>query len=745
MSDLELKIRDIQRILLKRGDHTRLIFADVQEIMNRGKYSGGTCPFCGVQDSLNISNAKAVSKCWSPSCKWGDAWHGWYEYAKARGDNLSRYEFYQVLAGEAGVDWPEMSEEAYQKYLAIVRKTKLLEEAFDLCRQELSTSGEPAVKAYFSSRGYDDQMIKEMGLGAYPGQNKIEEALKEKGYSEEEIQQSEFLEEEWETYPALYLWRDGEGRAVGLMGRAIDDKITPRYLYSKRFAKTQILPGLDNVQGAEELILIESPLGAAWLNSQNFSWPAIATGESPLSRSQLEAIAQGGVKRVILALNMDAAGQQATAKMIGQMRAVGLERVLVASWAEENTPVDLALAQGLEVLNGAINSAERSASWQAGYIVFQGQAAGALGEERILSAAMPIYDSLKDDIDRMSFLEGLSTALDMETERVLHRLVQSEEEARKQPQRDAALAGLKKAEKKILAGDLAGYKNILRQNLLAVDEAMLEPPEPYQLADLTEDILTDPESFPLGFVALDPFVSVPRSALSVIVGESGQGKTTFLLNLLARWLTMAQLAEQRFYFYSYEEPRSRIALKLIMIWAGVELHRMQNFKAYLAYFKNQRGTNKAIDDAIERYEEVAGNGSLVIDDSMPCTEELAHILDNIGKRSGVGGVIIDDIQGVSQAGLREAKAQTVAASAQLLRKTAVSADLAIITSSQISDAAEMREIQDIVYEAALVIKLIQEPRNEISISVEKQRTGTAGRVVTINYDRALLRIGYLIK
>jgi replicative DNA helicase len=208
---------------------------------------------------------------------------------------------------------------------------------------------------------------------------------------------------------------------------------------------------------------------------------------------------------------------------------------------------------------------------------------------------------------------------------------------------------------------------------------------------------------------------------------------------------MPQLAEQQFYFYSYEEPRSWIALKLIMIWAGVELHRMQNFKAYLAYFKNQRGTNKAIDDAIERYEKMAGSGRLVIDDSMPSAEDLALVLGNIGMRSGVGVVLIDDIQSMSLADPRETKGQTVGATAQILRKTAVSADLAIVTSSQISDAREMREIQDIVYEAALVIKLNQEPRNEISLTVEKQRTGSAGHMVTINYERALLRIGYLIK
>jgi replicative DNA helicase len=331
----------------------------------------------------------------------------------------------------------------------------------------------------------------------------------------------------------------------------------------------------------------------------------------------------------------------------------------------------------------------------------------------------------------------------METEPVFRRLNQSREEIRRQPQKDAALVGLRSAEKKIRACDVAGYMETLRQNLQVIGETMLEPPEPYQLTDLDKDILTATDSFPFGFIELDPFATVPRSALSVIAGKTGQGKTTFMLNLLARWMTSPRLAKQRFYFFSYEEPRSHIALKLIMIWSGVELHRMQNFNAYLAYYKNERGTNKPIDEAIEMYEEMAGSGRLLIDDSMPNAEDLALVLGNIGKRPGVGAVMIDDIQSVSPVDWRATKVEAVATTAQILRKTAVSADLAIITGSQISDAGEMREIKDIVYEAALVLKLNQEPRNEISLLVEKQRAGSAGSVVTISFEKPLLRMGYL--
>jgi KaiC/GvpD/RAD55 family RecA-like ATPase len=59
---------------------------------------------------------------------------------------------------------------------------------------------------------------------------------------------------------------------------------------------------------------------------------------------------------------------------------------------------------------------------------------------------------------------------------------------------------------------------------------------------------------------------IPQGALSIVSGRPGHGKTSLLLNLLLSLLS--QYPDQRFYLFSYEEARTWLALKLVIILAG---------------------------------------------------------------------------------------------------------------------------------------------------------------------------------
>lgn len=286
--------------------------------------------------------------------------------------------------------------------------------------------------------------------------------------------------------------------------------------------------------------------------------------------------------------------------------------------------------------------------------------------------------------------------------------------------------------------------------------AALEPaphgvamPRPYLLDELIQDITTAPDGLPLWLSAAKERLFIPRAALSIIAAPSSGGKSTFLLNCLSNWLNAAIDTGERFYFYSYEEPRAHIALKLVMMWAGVRLHAEQNFRAYVNYLKHHRGENEQIEQALAAYGQLAGSGRVVIDDAMPFVETLSAQLSAIGARGDTGAVLVDYIQRVPTRENINPRYLQVAYVSQELTRAAVSSELAIITAAQINDEGELREARDIYHQANVVLKLIreraegdegQERSGPLSLFVDKNRAGSRAWSIPLAIDWPTLTI-----
>jgi len=417
MSEIADVIRDIEHVLLSRGAHHALIFSDVGNIEGRGRYSSGDCPLCGHEGKFRISNERAVSSCWSGACSWNGAWHNWLEYAEERGRASGWESFYRELAKEAGIEWPERDAQGQARYQAKKAREGLLEEAGRLMTEALQQPEGAATLAYWRGRGYSDKAIQDMALGAYPGQQQLLQALQALGHDEQAIREADLISPKWELHPAIMLWRDRAGQPAGLMGRAIEEDIEPKYLYSKGLAKSQMLPGLEQARRHEELILVESPLAAAYLNAQGLSRPAVALGGSSLSPAQIEALQQARARRLILALDTDEAGQKATQAAIkALLETEEIERLLVATWPEgEGKGLDdLAIKQRLEAAEAAVSRAERVGSWLARRLAQTlPDEPEALEEEALLEQAVEQYLwlSRRDTLQARDYVGALAEGL----------------------------------------------------------------------------------------------------------------------------------------------------------------------------------------------------------------------------------------------------------------------------------------------------------------------------------------------
>jgi len=480
---------------------------------------------------------------------------------------------------------------------------------------------------------------------------------------------------------------------------------------------------------AKHITLVESPVTAERLNGLGIKGAGafIAIEGLSLSRQQIAILKKHPAERVYLALGMDTESQKATAAIIGQLAKIRKsEELFVVGWEDEITAE-------------AISDSARLGEWLGYYITSDyPDTLSDTQEETLYQESIIQRLRLSERVNERKFVDIVTDKLGWRVEEWHARAEISKAEKRKQVASDNAKRMATQAAEIIAMGDTAEGASLLQKAGDALRQQ--EPaklPEPYLLADALSDIINAPDGLPIYFKQLINAAIVPRAGLSIIGAKSGVGKTTLMLNLLSSWLESEK--EKRFYFYSYEEPKSQIMLKLVMIWAGVVLDKDLNLKAYKQYLKEQRGTQPAIEEALLKYERLTVSGRLIIDDTAPAVEELAPALALLG--DDTGAVILDYIQRISTTKKSSMRQLELAHIVQELRKTAVSTELAIVTGSQLNDEGKLREARDLYHEAALVLELDRQEINggdEHYLKIKKQRSGMSGKKAHIFFNKPVI-------
>jgi len=753
---MDSQVQEIYGRLLAR-DYQRELFSDLegQKPAKGGRETEATCPFCGKAKHFYFSSEKPVWKCWSGSCnKGGD----WLTYLQER-QGLEFREALQFLAERAGVELAGADKGQWQAYQ---KRACVLEAAQELfCKWLQEPEGEP-VRQYLEARGYTRQEIKDMELGAYVGgHDKLRVALGKADHDSQEVRDSGLLTGGFGTTHVLAcLWRDQAGRASGLVCRAIEDGAEPKYKYSVGLEKDQGLIGLSRHRRAKAIVLVEGVLDALYGTAQGF--PVVATGGTSLSSGQIRLLQDNGTTEVLLFLDSDRPGQEATARIIEQLRGT-LLRAYVVPALEGFKDLDQLLREGQrETFQYLVDNAEAGASWLAKWLVKQYDMTTDRGRDQALDQALQAYTSLEDAIEQRDFLQSLQAATGLSDEELAPRLQQHADRASQRRSQEVLAATVRRAENRASEGDLVAAEEELAAGLQQLRSSRgVRAPEAYRLTDLETDLATMTEGLQTGYDSLDEHCRVPAGAITILAGRPGHGKTTLQLNLL---LKLARRYDDRdFYFFSYEEARRQLALKCLMVLAGEVLHNKYNLPAYVNYLKEKRGTNREIEQAIEVFDDLTGSGRLCLSDSRLCAEDLAATIGHLATRP-VGAVFVDYIQRVPvqrplQGGQRYLEIKRVS---ELLLEQAVTCDVPIILGAQLGRSQgdkekvrldNLRESGDIEQDANLVLGLWndtankiedgeQEPKAEVpvEITVLKNRNGVAGVKAHLRLCRPAFRL-----
>jgi len=183
-----------------------------------------------------------------------------------------------------------------------------------------------AARAYIARRGLSDDMVERFLLGySLPGWERARAYLTERGYTVEELVKAGLLvqrEDGSATYDrfrdrAMIPIRDAKGRVIGFGARTLDPEGVPKYINSPQtplFDKSQTLFGLDlarqTIRREDQAVIVEGYMDVMQAHQAGFT-NVVAQMGTALTEAQLRQL-QRYTRRLILALDPDAAGVQAT-------------------------------------------------------------------------------------------------------------------------------------------------------------------------------------------------------------------------------------------------------------------------------------------------------------------------------------------------------------------------------------------------------------------------------------------------
>ncbi|MBC6934696.1 MAG: DNA primase [Chloroflexi bacterium] len=297
------------------------------------KKSGRTykacCPWHSEKTpSFVVSEDRQTFRCFGACATGGDIFafamrhHGW-----------SFSEALQELGRLAGVEVHKQTPEQKARGEQMDALRGLLKTAAEAYHQALinpqSDDARAALHYAKHKRGFSDETLLKFGIGyAPPGWHNMLEHLKEIGYSEDQIIEAGIAvkNEKGNVYDRfrsrlMIPIRDERGRVIGFGARALDPDDNPKYLNSPQtplFDKSRTLFALDvarnNIHETETAVIVEGYVDAITAHQAGFT-NVVAQMGTAMTDTQLKTLTRSA-KKIILALDSDAAGQNATRRSL---------------------------------------------------------------------------------------------------------------------------------------------------------------------------------------------------------------------------------------------------------------------------------------------------------------------------------------------------------------------------------------------------------------------------------------------
>ncbi|HPH97953.1 MAG TPA: DNA primase [Anaerolineaceae bacterium] len=299
------------------------LVSETVKLRHSGKNYTGFCPFHANSrtPAFAVFPDSGTWRCFGQCNEGGDI----FKYIMKR-EGLDFSGALHFLADRAGIQLHTYTPEQEEQAEAHERLRTLLEQAATYFRMQLlQTPAGGQALAYLRQRGLKDETIEAFGLGYAPrGWDNLRRFLLSKDYTVEEMLQAGVLSEREGGEPydkfrhrIMFPIRDGQGKLTGFGGRILDKDDVPKFLNSPQtvlFDKGGLLYGLDlarkAIRAADQVVIVEGYLDVIALHQGGYANTVSPMGTA-LTEDQLRLIKKL-TRRIVLALDPDAAGEKAT-------------------------------------------------------------------------------------------------------------------------------------------------------------------------------------------------------------------------------------------------------------------------------------------------------------------------------------------------------------------------------------------------------------------------------------------------
>jgi DNA primase len=296
-----------------------------------GRNFTGLCPFHTEKTpSFHVSPERQTWHCFGACATGGDI----FTFVMRR-DNVDFREALRTLADRAGVRLGSFKPDQEEKHARLIEAN---EAAAAYYNNLLATKAGAAAGEYLASRGLDSETIEVFQLGYAPeGWEGLKTHLVERGFADSDLLKAGLLvESERGGYDRfrnrlMFPIRDDRGRVIGFGGRALDDAEGAKYINTPQtelFDKSSVLYALDrakeSIRRDEEAIVVEGYMDAIAAHQHGIR-NAVASMGTALTEKQMRALDRLKC-RVLLALDADAAGIEATLRALREAADLGMLR-----------------------------------------------------------------------------------------------------------------------------------------------------------------------------------------------------------------------------------------------------------------------------------------------------------------------------------------------------------------------------------------------------------------------------------
>jgi DNA primase len=296
---------------------------------------------------------------------------------------------------------------------------------------------EEAAKAreYLAERGLEEEALRAFGVGYAPSAwDTVLLRGQRAGFSVDELRGVGLAQRgksggEYDRFRSRIMFpiRDRRGRTLGFGGRAMRSDQGAKYVNTAEtdfFHKSEMLYGIDLAKAAiakaGRAVVVEGYTDVLALHQAGIE-EAVGVMGTAITEEQV-AVLSGMVEEVVLALDADAAGQEAMLR--AQRVAAGRKmRLRVAAMPAGEDPAEMLAAEGgAERFRALLDGAVELTAFQVGLVLDRTDAGSPAERDRALAEVAPILASLGESASRDDLVRRVAERLDLEPAMVMGRV-----------------------------------------------------------------------------------------------------------------------------------------------------------------------------------------------------------------------------------------------------------------------------------------------------------------------------------